>query len=253
MKKLLTAQDIIYLKKLIIEAGLIAHKLQSKDIHIEIKPDNSPVTNVDKLVSEMIIDGLKKLTPDVMIISEEGNLPENGASSFWLVDPIDGTKSYIRGEDSYTVNIGLIAGGTATIGLIYRPATKLLHYTDIDGKLRIERDGIDVTNEIIRINKNILIAAVSSKGINDLTKEFIEQNNIEEIIHIPSSIKLCLIADGSVDVYPRFGETMEWDIAAGDALIRAAGGKIIDINTGQIMQYNKPGFLNKGFIAYGPV
>ncbi len=251
MTKLLNADDILYLKSLIIEAGHIAHHHQNHDITVEIKADYSPVTNVDKLVSEMIVSGLAKLTPNILIISEEADLPERGAACFWLVDPIDGTKSYIRGEDSYTVNIGLIEYGIPVFGLIYRPSTKMLHYTDAHGKLKIEQDGNDLTNEIIRKNKHILTAAVSSKAINDLTQEFITQNNIEEIVHIPSSIKLCLVADGSVDLYPRFGETMEWDIAAGDALIKAAGGKIIDINTNEVMEYNKPGFLNKGFIAYG--
>lgn len=253
MINMLSADDILDLKSLIIEVGQVAHHHQNHDITVEIKADYSPVTNVDKLVSEMIVSGIAKLTPNILIISEEADLPERGADCFWLVDPIDGTKSYIRGDDTYTVNIGLIENGIPVFGLIYRPSTKMLHYTDANGKLKIERDGADITNEIIRKNKHILTAAVSSKAINELTKEFITQNNIEEIVHIPSSIKLCLVADGSVDLYPRFGETMEWDIAAGDALIRAAGGKIIDINTNEIMEYNKPGFLNKGFIAYNKV
>lgn len=240
---------INYLKNLIIEAGRVAAKHQNHDIEIEIKPDNSPVTNIDKLVSQIIVNGLKKLTPNIMIISEEGDIPESGDNQFWLVDPIDGTRSYIRGEDSYTVNIGLIEHGIATLGFIYRPSTKLLHYTDLNGQLKIEQNGKDITAEVIRLNKHVITAAVSSKALNSVTKAFIEQNNIAEIIQIPSSIKLCMVADDSVDIYPRFGETMEWDIAAGHALIKAAGGDIIDLATKKTIKYNKPGFLNKGFIA----
>ncbi len=241
--------DIDAIKELIIEAGMIAQKHQNKDIEIELKPDNSPVTNVDKLVSQIVVDGLKKITPDIMIISEEGDIPESGAKQFWLVDPIDGTNSYIRGEDTYTVNIGLIENGIATRGFIYRPSSKLLHYTDLNGKLKIEQDGKDITTEVTRHNKHIITAAVSSKALNTVTKTFLEQNNIVEVVQVPSSIKLSMVADDSVDIYPRFGETMEWDIAAGHALIRASGGDILDLETNKTIKYNKPGFLNKGFIA----
>lgn len=246
---MLNIDAIIYIKRLIIEAGMVAHKHQNHDIEIEIKPDNSPVTNVDKLVSQIIVDGLKKLTPEIMIISEEEEIPVSGDYTFWLVDPIDGTKSYIRGEDTYTVNIGLIENGIAIHGFIYRPSSKLLHYTDADGRLKIEQEGKDITSDVIRSNKHIITAAVSSKALNSLTKAFIEQNNITEIVHIPSSIKLSMVADDSVDIYPRFGETMEWDIAAGHALIRASGGEVFDLETNETIKYNKPRFLNKGFIA----
>lgn len=249
-------EDIIEtIKNIIISAGWIAETHQGDNLDIEIKSDDSPVTKVDKMVSLHISKALEDLTPEIPVISEEGVNLENYDSGldftrFWLVDPIDGTKSYIRGESTYTVNIGLVENGEPTFGFIYRPSLKLLHYTDSKKRLRIERDGIDITGEITRNNKDTRVAAVSSHSMSDEVKKFIEDDKISEIIRIPSSIKLCLVADGSVDVYPRFGETMEWDIAAGHAIIKATGGNVFDIE-GNVMKYGKPKLLNSGFIARG--
>ncbi|MBP7189707.1 MAG: 3'(2'),5'-bisphosphate nucleotidase CysQ [Rickettsiaceae bacterium] len=249
-------QDVIEkIKSIIISAGVIADYHQNDNLDIELKSDDSPVTKVDKMVSAHIFEGLSTLTPKILVISEEGSDLDdyqNGLrdKTFWLVDPIDGTKSYIRGESTYTVNIGLIENGEPSFGFIYRPSLKLLHYTDENKILRVEKDGVDITSEITRDNKETRVAAVSSHSMSAEVKKFIEDDKVSEVIRIPSSIKLCLVADGSVDVYPRFGQTMEWDIAAGHAIIKATGGNIFDIE-GNVMKYGKPKLLNLGFIARG--
>lgn len=242
--------DISYIKDLIIFAGDIAHNTNISELKIELKQDNSPVTHADKVISTEIARGLSKLKPNISIISEEEPIPDSITNSFWLVDPIDSTRSYIAGKKTYTVNIGLIENGIATYGFIYQPAIKLLHYTNAHKKLCIEENGMTKLKVDIPTNSPIK-AAISDTNTNKATKVFLAQNNITDIIHIPSSIKLSLVAEGIVDVYPSFGHTMEWDIAAGHALIKAAGGDILDLNN-QPIKYLKNKLLNNGFIAYGP-
>jgi 3'(2'), 5'-bisphosphate nucleotidase len=246
---MLTTQDISYIKQLIIELGNVALKDQGTDFAVEFKYDNSPVTHVDKIISTAIVTALLKLTPYIPVVSEEEEIPGFLGDTFWLVDPIDGTKSYIRREDTYTINIGLIQNGTPEYGFIYQPAQKLLHYTDEDKALIVERDGQFVRAPETRI-KGEWRAVISKQSRGQQMTELLELYNIKDVIHVPSSIKLCLVADGSADLYPRFAETMEWDIAAGHALIKASGGEIFDLS-GRKIQYAKSQLRNKGFVACG--
>lgn len=235
------------LKELIVNTGQIAIAHREKGLTVENKEDNSPVTNADKEISKIIIDKLKSLTPDIEVISEEGPLSDIKSDSFWLVDPIDGTRSYVRGEDSYTINIGLIKNNIPTLGLIYIPEMHKLYYVDAFGNLKIEHAGQPQhLQESIR-NDNYK-AVVSSQYSNRLTRRFLKDYSINEVMNIPSSIKLCLVADGSADIYPKFGQTMEWDIAAGHALIRATGGDVLDLD-GHTLTYGKPNFANPHFLA----
>ena len=167
----------------------------------------------------------------------------------WLVDPIDGTRSYIKGMDSFTVNIALIIHQVPIIGLIYQPTSRKLYFTNHKEEFCLEKNGNIV--EILRREDKNFIAVVSSRNFNYKTEKYIQDKGFSEVISIPSSIKLCMIAEGSVDVYPKFGSTMEWDTAAGHALIRAAGGTVIDNNTGKTLLYNtKNHFKNPDFIAF---
>jgi len=238
------------LKKLIIKAGEIALTARANGLIIEIKEDESPVSNADKEISRLIYDSLTLLTPHIPVICEEQPLINLTSDTFWLIDPIDGTKSYICGKDSYTVNIGLIKDGVPTIGLIYQPSQKKLYYTDSDNNLKIEKNSIEqvVVDEGA---DNCLRAVVSANHSNADTKAFLAKHSINQIVSIPSSIKLCLIAEGQADIYPKFGQTMEWDIAAGHALIKATGGHVIDF-AGKEISYGKKKFENPNFYAYGP-
>ncbi len=246
------------LKNLIIEAGNIAVTRRNTGLIVSYKQDNSPVTNADIEISDFIYHGLKVLSPNIPVICEErdlDNLTENIYSNspnqdnmLWLVDPIDGTKSYIKGEDSYTVNIALIQNGSPIIGLIYQPSIYKLYYTDQNNNLKIEQKGAKIDFE--SSSKNYYSAVVSSSSFNSSDiQDFLKKYFITELIRVSSSIKLCLIAEGKADIYPRFGTTMEWDIAAGHALIKANGGNIIDLN-GKELIYNKKNFQNPHFYAY---
>ncbi|WP_375326206.1 3'(2'),5'-bisphosphate nucleotidase CysQ [Candidatus Tisiphia endosymbiont of Nemotelus uliginosus] len=235
------------LKNLIIKAGEIALLQREIGLKVSYKEDNSPVTNADIEISELIYHNLTRLAPNISIICEEREIAPLTADSFWLIDPIDGTKSYIKGDSTYTINIGLIERGTPTIGLIYQPTIRKLYYTDHNNFLRIEQDGIE--EKLSTLPKSYCNAVLSSHSSNVDTKNFLEKHLITEVVSIPSSIKLCLVAEGKCDIYPKFGPTMEWDIAAGHALIRANGGNIVDLE-GKELTYKKDNYKNPSFYAY---
>ena len=236
------------LKEIIIEAGQISIDLRNKGLITEQKKDNSPVTNADIAVSNFIYSKLTILDKNIPIICEEQPLKNiSNESMIWLVDPIDGTKSYIKDMDSFTVNIALIHNQFPVIGLIYQPTSRKLYFTNHKKKLCIEKNGKPLEVEQ-KANKDY-IAVVSSRNFNLKTEEYIQEHNFSEVISIPSSIKLCMVAEGSVDVYPKFGPTMQWDIAAGHALILASGGNVIDNTTGKTLLYTKNNFQNHDFIA----
>lgn len=237
------------LKQLILVAGEIALTVRANGLVIETKIDQSPVSNADKQISQLIYDSLSALTPGVAVICEEQPLVNLTSDTFWLIDPIDGTKSYVQGEDSYTVNIGLIKNGVPIIGLIYQPSCRKLHYTDSDNNLKIEQNSVEVTL-IDHGLSNSLRAVVSANHPNIETVAFLDKHSINQVVSMPSSIKLCLIAEGQADIYPKFGQTMEWDIAAGHALIKATGGHVVDF-AGKEIIYGKKGFENPNFYAYG--
>jgi len=236
------------LKEIIINAGQISIDLRNKGLIIEQKNDSSPVTNADIAVSNFIYQKLTELDNNIPIICEEKPLKDiSNKEMIWLVDPIDGTKSYIKNMDSFTVNIALIYNQIPIIGLIYQPTTKKLYFTNHDKKLCIEKNA--KTIEVEQKTNSDYIVVVSSRNFNFKTEQYIQEREFSEIISIPSSIKLCMVAEGSVDVYPKFGPTMEWDIAAGHALILATGGNVIDNDTGQQLLYTKKNFKNSDFIA----
>ncbi|WP_341756257.1 MULTISPECIES: 3'(2'),5'-bisphosphate nucleotidase CysQ [unclassified Candidatus Tisiphia] len=235
------------LRSLITEAGRIALMTRDLGLIISYKEDNSPVTNADKEISDFIYDGLKELTPNIPVICEERDIVTLNEEQFWLVDPIDGTKSYVKGEDTYTVNIALIKNGIPVIGFIYQPSIQKLHYTDANNILRVEHNNVEVSVDVLP--RNHYNAVVSSRCSNLDTKNFLEKHLITEVVSVLSSIKLCLIAEEKADIYPKFGTTMEWDIAAGHALIKANGGNIVDLDGNELV-YQKKNFQNPHFYAY---
>lgn len=237
------------LKDIIIEAGRISISLRNEGLTVEHKKDSSPVTNADIEISNFIYSKLTELDPSIPIICEEQPLKDVlGREMIWLVDPIDGTRSYIKNMDSFTVNIALIRNQIPIIGLIYQPTSRKLYFTNHKEEFCLEKNGNTV--EILRREDKNFIAVVSSRNFNYKTEKYIQDKGFSEVISMPSSIKLCMIAEGSADVYPKFGSTMEWDTAAGHALITAAGGAVIDNNTGKTLLYNtKNNFKNPDFIA----
>ena len=235
------------IKKLIITAGQIALTAREQGVKIEWKDDESPVTNADKAISLLIFNELSRLTPHIPIICEERPLiPVDQNNQFWLVDPIDGTKSFIKNEDSFTINIALIDRLRALYGFVYQPVKDLLYFTDENQKFCIQQNDLAIASHKHELEG--FVAIVSSNNFNSQTAEYLKNNIFAEVIAMPSSLKLCLIAEGRCDVYPKFGTTMEWDIAAGHALINAAGGEIRTLS-GKQMLYAKKHFQNTPFIA----
>ncbi len=240
-------QLIDKLKNIIIEAGKMALDYREAGLVVEKKADDSPVTNADKEISSFIYAHLTKLTPDIPVICEEREpVAINKRGEFWLIDPIDGTRSYISNKDSFTVNMAIVNNENAEYGFVYQPTIDRLYYTNEDKRFCIEVGGEIVEKNIH--SQDGFVAIVSSRSFNEKTATYLKTNAFSEIIAIPSSVKLCMIAEGAGDVYPKFGPTMEWDIASGHALISAAGGEIYMLD-GNSLQYAKEGFENPQFIA----
>lgn len=210
------------------------------------KEDSTPVTEADREADKIISERLKSLA-NFPVVSEEGEKPDiSNTECFWLVDPLDGTKSFIRSSGYFTVNIGLIKNKTPVLGVIYDPANRVMYYGSSKGAFR-EHNGVTETIHI-RPKQAPMTALVSHSHINEATKNYLAERQISKNIPCASSIKFCFLAEGQADIYPRFGETMEWDTAAGHAILLAAGGAV-NTPQGTPLLYGKQGFLNGHFIA----
>lgn len=235
------------------KAGAAILEVVRQDIEITRKDDASPVTQADMAAHHIIWEGLSELTPHLPIISEEHDeqiLPE-GATRFWLVDPLDGTKSFIRGTGEYTVNIGLIEDGIPTVGVIYIPVEKMCYWGALGmGAWRCRDGAVPERISTREVPDDGLAAVVSHSHLDQKTAAFLEQFTITSRVSAASSLKFCRVAEGLADIYPRFGPTMEWDIAAGHAIVSAAGGRVEQPDGGAI-PYGKAGFKNGAFVVWG--
>lgn len=225
-------------------------------VESERKQDGSPVTVADRAAEAIIIDALHEVAPDIPIVAEEavaaGDIPHLGDGPFWLVDPLDGTKEFIRAVDEYTVNIALIVDRRPVLGVVYAPARQT-DYAGLTGHgaVRSTDGGPDDAIQARRPPEAGLtvLTSRSHRDINQVN-DFLAPLEVSETLYLGSSLKLCLLADGTADIYPRFGRTCEWDIAAGHAVLAAAGGRLTQVD-GKPFIYGKPDFLNGPFIAYG--
>jgi 3'(2'), 5'-bisphosphate nucleotidase len=220
------------------------------------KRDASPVTIADEIAEALIIDILLARAPDIPVISEEAaeadGLPAEAAERFWLVDPLDGTKEFIKRNGEFTVNIGLIEASRPILGVIGIPARNEIYAACGPGTAHEHRpDGTRRPIATRRCPEAGCVVAHSRSHANDARLEaYLADKPLSQRIIAGSALKFCLIAEGRADLYPRFGPTMEWDTAAGQAIVEAAGGTVTTLD-GQSMRYGKPGFLNPGFIALG--
>ena len=230
---------------------------KNKYKNIEIKKDNSPLTLADKASNEIICNSLKKITPRIPILSEEGTeisyQERKKWNKFWLVDPLDGTKEFIKRNGEFTVNIALIKNSKPILGVVYAPVLDTTWYgAKNTGSFKIvgnsSSEKINVIN-IIDKNKNIKIVSSRSHANNPKLDEYTSQFDKFKLIKMGSSIKICLVAEGSAHYYPRFGPTMEWDTAAAHAIVKYAGGNIFNINSDLELKYNKSNLLNPGFLV----
>lgn len=230
------------------EAGNIVLRIRnSNDLHIELKDDKTPLTKADKEANKLIVSRLNKIS-SYPVISEE-NTVRTSADMFWLVDPVDGTKEFIHGGDDFTVNIALISDNRPVLGVVYAPALDTMYYGRSLGGAAYKQ----LNNETVAIvaNANTVkpVVAVSKYHNNAKTQDFLSKLPEHEEKQIGSSLKLCLIAEGKVMMYPKIGRTSLWDTAAADAILRAAGGCIVDLDGEKLTYEISDSMLNPYFIA----
>lgn len=239
---------IEHCKDLAVEAGKAILQVRNEGVslyNVEIKGDDSPVSRADKIAHRIIEEGLKGSPYPVVSEEEVKSHGEVSSSAFWLVDPLDGTKSFIKGGDDYTVNIALVKDRSVELGVVYVPAQGHLYWA-FKGQ-GAYKDGTRLGG--LQQKAESPVALVSRSHLDPVTEEFLKLNAISETKGFGSSLKLCLVAEGLAQVYPRFAPTREWDTAAGQILVEETGGTVLDIETRRSLFYSKGEFLNKGFIA----
>jgi len=235
------------------EAGEAILEVVRRGFNVEHKDDLSPVTEADRAAELIILAALAKAAPGVPVVAEEevaaGRIPAID-DTYFLVDPLDGTKEFIRGGDDYTVNIGLISGGSPVLGAVFAPARGLT-FAGLVGEGAWLEDG-DGRRPIRTRERGSEIAAVASKShFNQPTADYLAEAVGEcDYVGIGSSLKFCIVAEGKADIYPRLAPKSEWDTAAAHAVLLAAGGQV-DGPDGQPLRYGKHAFLNRGFVATG--
>ena len=231
------------------------------DVATSTKDDarRSQVTEADLAAEAVILAGLARLTPDVPIVAEEeeaaGRTPDISGGRFWLVDPLDGTKEFLKKIPEFTVNIGLIEHGKPTMGVVYSPASGDMYAGAIGLGAWMEQTGRPRRPIQVRPfpPEGIIVTLSRTYGQSTDVKRFLARYDVTRQVDAGSSIKFCLIAAGEADVYPRYGGSMEWDTAAAHAVLAAAGGSVREIDDGPELGYGKPGFRNSYFIAWGGV
>ncbi|PCJ24689.1 MAG: 3'(2'),5'-bisphosphate nucleotidase [Flavobacteriales bacterium] len=239
-------------------------EVYNSDFEVETKDDNSPLTEADKRAHIAIMNALEKT--GLPILSEEGRQMDYAErkdwKQFWMVDPLDGTKEFVKRNGEFTVNIALIEEGKATMGVIYVPVTKDLYFAD---KLAYKIEGfteptISINNLLGRAEQLPLsqtrsnyVVVGSRSHMSEETETFINEQKDKhskvDILSKGSSLKLCMVAEGAADAYPRFAPTMEWDTAAGQAIVIASGANVINWDTKETMEYNKENLLNSWFLV----
>jgi 3'(2'), 5'-bisphosphate nucleotidase len=220
-----------------------------------VKADGSPVTAADQAAEDIILPALRALTPDIPVVSEEeaskGLSPEVTGTRFWLVDPLDGTREFLSGNGEFTVNIALIEDGAPVLGVVVVPALGETYAGAGPGSAVLEDAGGEAAISVrTPPTEGLTVVGSRSHGDADAMTAFLGDRKVASFRAAGSSLKLCLIARGEADLYPRLGTTMEWDIAAGHAVLRAAGGRV-ELLDGTPFLYGKPAYRNPHFVALG--
>lgn len=230
------------------------------DFGVEIKEDSSPLTLADQASNQVIEEGLKEVFPGIPILSEEMKEvaygERSGWGSYWLVDPLDGTKEFIKRNGEFTVNIALVRDGAPVFGVVYQPVGDRLYYGGPEGGSYLSEEGgegVKIFNTRHYTTERELVVVASRSHLTDEVTAFVDeltgQGKAVTFLSSGSSLKLCLVAEGKATVYPRFGPTMEWDTAAAHAVVLGAGKKVLNWETGEALVYNKEKLLNPWFIV----
>lgn len=248
-------------RRLAIEAGAVIMEIYGRDdFDVKAKSDDSPVTLADEAADALISAGLRAAFPDVPLVTEEQAATHGTqAKTFLIVDPLDGTKEFINRRGDFTVNIAYVENGVPVRGVVYAPAKGRLFYTDARG-VSVEENGEHAAAKAgpvtpMRVSKpdNAGLIVVASKSHRDqATDDYINRYRVKDSASAGSSLKFCLVATGEADLYPRLGRTMEWDTAAGHAVLAGAGGHVIRFDDHAPLGYGKPGYANPFFIAHAP-
>jgi len=233
------------------EAGEAILEVVRRGFEVECKRDASPVTEADRAAELIILAALARAAPGVPVIAEEevaaGRIPAHD-ETYFLVDPLDGTKEFVRGGDDYTVNIGLIEGGTPKLGVVFAPATGRLHGGCLGSGAWLD-EGRGRLAISTRERGEAPTAVASKSHLNQATIDYLEAAVGKcDYVSVGSSLKFCIVAEGQADIYPRAAPTSEWDTAAGHAVLLAAGG-LVDGPDGEPLRYGKRAFLNRAFVA----
>ncbi len=232
----------------------------SDSFEVRAKADESPVTAADEAADAIIARGLAEAFPEVLCVTEEqAATHRETAETFFIVDPLDGTKEFVQRRGEFTVNIAYVANGVPVRGVVYAPAKNRLFYTQADGTSVEEaapfsvNDYGAVTPLKVSSPDNANLMIVASKSHRDqATDTYIGKYSVRDMTSAGSSLKFCLVAAGEADLYPRLGRTMEWDTAAGDAVLRGAGGTVVRFDDHTPLRYGKPDYENPFFIAHAP-
>ena len=249
------------MRRLALEAGdRIMEIYDGPEFEVKLKSDESPVTEADEAADALISAGLREAFPAMPLVTEE-QAASHGQTvqSFLIVDPLDGTKEFINRRGDFTVNIAWVEDGVPVRGIVYAPARGRMFYTRADGSAVEEAGPFDPdtpgAQTPLRVSDpdNGALMVVASKSHRDqATDDYISRYTVRDMTSAGSSLKFCLVASGEADLYPRLGRTMEWDTAAGHAVLLGAGGRVLDFDTLAPLVYGKPGFENPFFIACAP-
>ena len=256
-----TSRLVPLMRRLALEAGdRIMTVYNGPDFEVRAKGDASPVTEADEAADAVISAGLREAFPDVTLITEEQDDSHAlTAQTFLIVDPLDGTKEFVQRRGDFTVNIAYVQDGVPVAGVVYAPAKGRLFYTQTDGSAVEETGPFDKDSpgplRPLRVSTpdNAALMVVASKSHRDqATDDYISRYAVRDMTSAGSSLKFCLVATGEADLYPRLGRTMEWDTAAGDAVLRGAGGQVVRFDDHTPLSYGKSGWDNPFFIALAP-
>jgi len=238
-------------------AGARIMDVYATDFDVEHKADKSPLTLADMAAHETIIAGLKKLTPDWPILSEESShIPfaeRNQWQCYWLVDPLDGTREFIKRNGEFTVNIALIEHHKPILGVVYVPVTGITYYAAVGaGAFKHLPEQAPEAIQVRSCPQDRLVVAGSRSHGSPALEKFIEELGVEvELVSIGSSLKSCLVAEGKADIYPRFGPTSEWDTAAAQCVVEQAGGYLTDTQLKPLRYNTKDSLINPHFLVFG--
>lgn len=252
-------QDLLTLARSLVPVALAAGEIERHYYHagaeVIDKADGSPVTLADQEAEKLILEGLARIAPDIPVVGEEsvaaGRIPDISAGTFFLVDPLDGTREFIAGGGDFTVNIALLQDFVPVMGVIYAPISGALYYAAGSEAFSAASGTESKISVRPQPEEGMTVVASRRHGDPERLNEFLAGKKVSQLINRSSSLKFCVLAEGAADFYPRLGPTSEWDTAAGEAILRAAGGRVTQLD-GKPLVYGKAkkNFVNPEFLAF---